>query len=164
MKNKRIVSGDWFQIGWGAYFADKCCDFLIVRDCAPWRVYYREVDMPTMYCPPTAGTFSFDGENGWTLTDIEGKRVERYFRRCAKPETWEEVSQAFMATHDVHPICDGASIKIINKLPNTRRKRLGYMMHSFPDAWHPSYQKACRLLRFLEGAKGAATGGYSRLF
>jgi len=150
MKKKNITSKDWFKIGESAYFADTCTDYLIVRDQSPWKVYLRKAQMPLMITCPLEDGFDFAGIAGWVSTDIDGKRMERYMKSYARPETWEEVSEQFMATHEVHMMLDGQCLSSENKQPGLRKKNIGYMMHAFPENWHRSYQRACRLLRYLE--------------
>lgn len=51
-------------------------------------------------------------------------------------------------------ICDGASLSIEFTKPNGKIKELYYEMDTFPEEWHPSYQKARRLMRYLERHEG----------
>lgn len=82
--------------------------------------------------------------------------MENYFERYAKPETWKAVSKKFYETHQVHGIMDGASLSVEFTMPSGKVKELHYFMDEFPEAWHPSYQKACRLLRYLKRETGVA--------
>ncbi len=151
METKQITTTNWFTIGRNAFFADKNVDFLIVRDQSPWKVYYREYRYPGDWLGSDQETATFGGDSGWVLTDTDGARVERYMKSYARPETWEEMSPEFEAKHEVGMICDGASLTTVNHQPGIPEKRIHYFMDTFPEALHPSYQRARRLLRYLEG-------------
>lgn len=150
METKKITTKDYFLIGWHAYFADTVWDFMVLRDRSPWELYYREGPMPLPFFQEMPGTITIGGNRGWVKLNIDGGKLKNYFERYAKPETWEEVSERFLETHDVAMICDGATLSVEFTRPNGKIKELSYDMDSFPEAWHPSYQKAMRLLRYLK--------------
>jgi hypothetical protein len=156
MKTEKIETKDYFMIGWHAYFADKVWDFMIVKDQSPWRVFYREAQMPGPYHNFIPNSFEIADTEGWVPIDLEGGKIENYFKRYAKPESWQKVTQKFRDKHDVGFMCDGPGMHIEFIKPNGKKKELYYEMHCFPEEWHPSYQKAMRMLRYLE--KHASTG------
>ena len=161
MKATKITTTDYFMIGWRAYFADKVWDFMVLRDRDPWQVFYREAQMPMMYLPETPGLIKIGEEAGWVPVKIDGKKVENYFKRYAKPDTWSKVSTKFYETHKVACICDGPTLSVDFTKSNGTIKHLVYLMHEFPEEWHPSYQKACRLMRYLERQAGTAKKSYA---
>lgn len=144
------------MIGWHAYFADSIWDFMVLRDRDPWQLYYRESAGPIMDIRHKPGSVQIGEESGWMPVEIDGRKLKNYFERYAKPETWKKVSEKFYETHQVGRICDGASLCIEFIKPNGKVKEMHYFMHEFPEDWHPSYQKACRLLRYLERHRGSA--------
>ncbi len=156
METRKIDTTDYFMIGWQAYFADNIWDFMVLRDKDPWELYYRESQGPFMYVFDKANTIQIGDEPGWVQVDIEGNKLKNYFEHYAKPETWKHVSKKFYEIHQIGGICDGASLSIEFKKPNGKVKEMHYFMDEFPEEWHPSYQKASRLLRYLERHTGAA--------
>ncbi len=143
------------MIGWHAYHADTVWDFMILKDRNPWELYYRESELPGMFLPEMPDTLTIGDTPGWKKVDVDAHKLKNYFERYAKPDTWVEVSEEFNETHDVVFICDGASLMVEFTEPNGKIKELHYFMDTFPEEWHPSYQKACRLLRYLERQVGA---------
>lgn len=161
MKTEKIETKDYFLIGWHAYFADKVWDFLILRDQQPWKVYYREAQMPGPYGRIAVETLEIVDGFGWIPIEMDGEKIENYFKRYAKPESWKKVTEKFNETHDVAFICDGAGMHIEFTKPNGKKKELCYFMNCFPEEWHPSYQKASRLFRYLEKHTSAGRKDYA---
>ena len=149
MKTEPIKTKDYFTLSWSAYFAEYNWDYIIVRDREPWEVYYRQA--------PGGGPIRFqegDGitinkSSGWKPVEMDTVKLKTYMLTRAKPETWKNVSRKFYATHDVAMICDGATLSIAFTKPNGKIREVGYLLGEFPEEWHPSYQKACRLMRYL---------------
>ena len=129
---------------------------MVLRDRNPWGLYYREGSMPLPFFQQVPNTITIGKEHGWIKLDIDPNKLKNYFERYAKPETWKKVNKKFRETHQVAMICDGASLSIEFTKPNGKIKELYYEMDTFPEEWHPSYQKACRLMRYLERHIGAA--------
>lgn len=140
------------MMGWHAYFADRVYDFMVLRDRNPWELYYREGEMPMPIYgfPPIKGMVTIGEEEGWLPVETDGRKLQNYFKRYAKPETWKKVSRKFYETHETAMICDGPSLDIRFTNSSGKIKEMGYALNEFPEAWHPSYQKACRLMRYLE--------------
>jgi hypothetical protein len=166
METRKIETTDYLMIGWHAYFADKVYDFMVLRDRDPWEVYYREGQMPfpDWNFEEMAGTVTIGEERGWMPVDIDGNKLKNYFKRYANPETWQKVNRKFHETHEVAAICDGPSLTVEFTKPNGKVREMGYQMHEFPEEWHPSYQKACRLLRYLERQVPTPKKAYSAYF
>ncbi len=164
-----MISKDYLSLEWSAYFASYHWDYIILRDKDPWEVYYRKLSfgMPTI--PPEAALTHINDTWGWEPVKMDVSKLEKYLKTRAKPETWKNITRRFYETHDVMGICDGPCLSIEFIKPNGRKKEVGYLLHEFPEEWHPSYQKACRLMRYLQryGKRGksgwsafAASGGF----
>jgi len=156
MEKQQFKTKDYFTLSWHAYFADYNWSYIILRDKDPWEVYYRQTPGGAPVYAPEGFGLNINGEWGWQRVEMETEKLKKYIVSRAKPETWKRVSRKFYATHDVGCICDGPTLSIEFIKPNGRKKELGYQLYEFPEEWHPSYQKACRLMRYLQryGKKG----------
>lgn len=156
METEKIKSKDYFILRWHAYFADYNWDYIILRDKDPWEVYYRQMPGGMPINPFEGDGFEIKKEWGWHPVEMDTAKLKKYMLTRAKPETWKNVTRKFYENHQVGGICDGPTLSITFIKPNGRKKEMGYLLYEFPEEWHPSYQRACRLMRYLQryGKKG----------